>query len=151
VIREVVRELAADGVGVLLTTHELTEAERLADRVVIIAEGRLLAAGAPGDLARARDEFRFGATEGIDCAALSGTLGASVRALGGGEYLVAHGASPERVAALTAWLASHGLVLDHLRSTSLEDLYLDLVGEAGRQVAEAVGPAARAGRRGSRR
>ena len=50
VIRAVVAELRAAGACVLLTTHELDEAERMADRVVIIDRGRVLAAGTPGEL-----------------------------------------------------------------------------------------------------
>ena len=42
-IRRVIADLRADGVAVLLTTHDLDEAEKLADRVVIIDHGRLLA------------------------------------------------------------------------------------------------------------
>ena len=53
VIRAVVAELRAAGVCVLLTTHELDEAERMADRVVIIDRGRVLAAGTPAELTAA--------------------------------------------------------------------------------------------------
>jgi ABC-2 type transport system ATP-binding protein len=50
IIRSVVRDLRAAGVCVLLTTHELDEAERLSDRVVIIDRGRVVAAGTPAEL-----------------------------------------------------------------------------------------------------
>jgi ABC-2 type transport system ATP-binding protein len=53
VIRTVVAELRAAGACVLLTTHELDEAERMADRVVIIDRGRVLAAGTPAQLTAA--------------------------------------------------------------------------------------------------
>ena len=67
-VRDVVRQLRDAGVCVLLTTHELTEAERLADRVVIIAHGRALAEGTPTELTtRAADgAVRFTAPAGID-------------------------------------------------------------------------------------
>src|SRR5205807_9727089 len=51
-IRQVIRDLREDGVCVLLTTHELEEAERLADRVVIIDHGRAVAEGTPAELMR---------------------------------------------------------------------------------------------------
>src|SRR5215510_4446795 len=77
VIRQVIADLRRDGVTVLLTTHDLDEAERIADRVVIVTEGRLVAAGPLEDLVRGRgtaDQVHFGAPAGIDTAALSDHL-----------------------------------------------------------------------------
>jgi len=72
--------LRADGVCVLLTTHELEEAERLADHLVIVDHGRVVAEGTPADLMRSGGgrEIRFGAPPGLDTAALSQRLGAVV-------------------------------------------------------------------------
>lgn len=47
---DLVEGLRADGTTILLTTHYLEEAERLADRVVVVAAGRVVAEGAPADL-----------------------------------------------------------------------------------------------------
>jgi ABC-2 type transport system ATP-binding protein len=47
---ELVRELRADGVAVMLTTHLLDEADRLADEIVIIDHGAVVAAGTLADL-----------------------------------------------------------------------------------------------------
>jgi ABC-2 type transport system ATP-binding protein len=47
---ELVREAKAAGMSVVLTTHAMDEAERLADHVAILAEGRLVASGTPGEL-----------------------------------------------------------------------------------------------------
>src|SRR5690606_27943200 len=44
-VREVIGELTAAGTTVLLTTHELDEVERVADHVVIVDRGRMVAAG----------------------------------------------------------------------------------------------------------
>jgi ABC-2 type transport system ATP-binding protein len=49
---DLVRRLAGDRTAVLLTTHDLAEAESLADRVLILADGRILAQGTVADLAR---------------------------------------------------------------------------------------------------
>ncbi len=50
---EVVRRLAAsEETGILLTTHDLAEAEKLADRILILADGRIVADGTPAELSR---------------------------------------------------------------------------------------------------
>lgn len=46
----VIERLAADGTGVLLTSHSMTEIERLADRVGLLRAGELVAAGTPAEL-----------------------------------------------------------------------------------------------------
>ncbi len=72
-IRRVIAELRSDGVTVLLTTHDLDEAERLADHVIIVDHGRVLAAGTPADLMASgqQEEIRFGAAPGLDVASLA--------------------------------------------------------------------------------
>ncbi|MFE2275715.1 ABC transporter ATP-binding protein [Streptomyces sp. NPDC059454] len=56
-----------DGVTVLLTTHDLAEAERLADRIAMLVGGRIRACGTPSELARraaAQAEVRWTADDG---------------------------------------------------------------------------------------
>ena len=133
VLWSVVRELREDGVCVLLTTHYLEEAERLADRVVIIDGGRVVAEGSPAQLmsAGAGKEIRFGAPTGIDTVGLAAAVGAAVAEERPGEYVVEAEATPARVASLTAWLAERQLPLADLRAgrQSLEDVFLRLTGE----------------------
>jgi ABC-2 type transport system ATP-binding protein len=149
-IREVVAGLRDDGVTVVLTTHDLDEAERLADHVVILDHGRVLAAGAP-DLLRASDaaEVRFGAPAGLMVTELATHLGAPVREVEPGEYLVEAEGTPTLVAALTAWLAERDLPLADLRAgrQRLEDVFLRLVADA----ASSAEPSADTGRRRRRR
>jgi ABC-2 type transport system ATP-binding protein len=134
VIREVIAELRARGCCVLLATHELDEAERVADRVVIVDHGRLLAEGTPAALmsSTARTTIEFGAPAGLDVAALSAAVGAPVVETRPGEYSVATEPAPATVAALTAWLAQHDLPLGDLRAgrQSLEDVFLRLTSGA---------------------
>ncbi len=129
-IREVVRELRDRGVAVLLTTHEMEEAERLADRVVIIDRGAVVAMGSPAELmtAGAGREIRFGAPPGLAVADLGASLGAAVTEEQPGEYRVDTAATPAAVAALTAWLAERDLPLADLRAgrQRLEDVFLRL-------------------------
>jgi ABC-2 type transport system ATP-binding protein len=129
-IRGIVRELADRGCAVVLATHELDEAERVADRVVIFDHGRVIANGALDDLRKGHDEIRFRSAEQLDHAALAAELGLTVRALGAGEFVVDGGA--EHVAAVTAWLAQHNQPLADLRAgrQRLEDIFLRLTGGA---------------------
>jgi ABC-2 type transport system ATP-binding protein len=128
---ELIRALKARRVTVFVTTHYLEEAERLADRVAIIDRGRLVALGTPAELTRAgppRSEMRFGASGGIDVAALSAALGVGVREERPGEYAVGAPGTPELVARLTAWLADCGITIADLRvgRATLEDVFLKL-------------------------
>ena len=135
-IREVIHDLRESGVCVVLTTHELEEAERLADRIIIIDHGRLVAQGTPAELmkAGAGKEIRFGAPPGIDTAALAEAVGAPVCEERPGEYLVGAEAKPATVAAITAWLAEHDLPLEDLRAgrERLEDVFLRLTTGVGK-------------------
>jgi ABC-2 type transport system ATP-binding protein len=168
--RMVVRELIASqrdrGRCVLLTTHELAEAERLADRVVIVDRGRLLAEGTPADLASgaADGSVRFSTDPGIDTRALAAAVspGARVDEERPGAYRLRPPPGTETpvvVAALAGWMAERNLSLDDLRTgPSLEEAYLAITGaRAGPPVEPAGGAGAGAdatagrGRRGRRR
>ena len=50
VVREIVAEARAGGAAILLTSHDLTDVERLADRIVVIDRGRVVASGTPAEL-----------------------------------------------------------------------------------------------------
>jgi ABC-2 type transport system ATP-binding protein len=164
-IRRVVAELRDAGVTVLLTTHDLEEAEKLADRVVIIDHGRVLAEGTPAELTTSgqRDEIRFGAPAGIDVAALGAAVGAPVSEVSPGEYRVDAAPDPARIASLTSWLAAHDHPLADLRAgrQRLEDVFLRLTESAASAAGDTdAAPAAsgrgrgargRSGRSGSRR
>ena len=133
VVRRIIRDLARLGCCVLLATHELEEAERVADRVLIIDHGRLVAAGSLEELrgANGTDEIRFGGPPEIDLSGLAARLGAAVEGVGPGEYLVRTPPTPTAIASLTAWLAEHDLPLADLRAgrKSLEDVFLALTAE----------------------
>jgi ABC-2 type transport system ATP-binding protein len=131
VVREVIRRLAQRGAAVVLTTHELDEAERLADKVVIIDHGRLVGEGSPAELRTstgAAAEVRFAASPGLDVANLAEALDAPVTETTPGEYVVAAPGTPALVADLTAWLAARDEPLADLRAgrQRLEDVFLHL-------------------------
>ncbi len=142
-IREVVAGLRDDGVTVVLTTHDLDEAEKLADHVVILDHGHIVAAGSPASLRAdgSAAEVRFGAPPGLDVRALSARLGVAVTEVSTGEYLVAAAGTPTLVASLTAWLAERDLALADLRAgrQRLEDVFLRLVAEPSAVAASSSG------------
>ncbi|HUF32933.1 MAG TPA: ABC transporter ATP-binding protein [Acidimicrobiales bacterium] len=157
VVRQVVRELREAGVAVVMTTHDLEDVERLADRVVIIDRGTVVGAGTPAELMGSGpgDEIRFGAPAGIDVADLATSIGASVTEVTPGEYVAAVPPTPAAVAGLTGWLAAHDLPLADLRAgrQRLEDVFLRLTSEASAATAaaEGDGPVPGTGRRRVRR
>jgi ABC-2 type transport system ATP-binding protein len=70
---QLIRELVADGVTILLTTQYLEEADLLADRIAVLDHGRIVAEGTPGELKRripgAHLLLQFGSTAALDAAA----------------------------------------------------------------------------------
>jgi len=139
-IRRVIADLRDRGVAVLLTTHDLEEAEKLADHVVIIDHGVVLADGTPTELMRASQgaDVRFGAPSGLDVSSLGQRIGAVVTEASPGEYVVASAATPSMVAAITAWLAEMDLPLADLRAgrQRLEDVFLRLTTDADAKAPE---------------
>jgi len=134
VVWELIEGLRRDGVTVVLTTHQLTEAEELADRIVIIDHGAAVAAGTPADLTRggAENQLRFSAPPKLDLTLLISALPEGYRATeaGAGEYLVEGHIDPQVLATVTAWAARLNVLATDMRveQRSLEDVFLDLTG-----------------------
>jgi ABC-2 type transport system ATP-binding protein len=162
-IRDVVAGLKDQSVSVVLTTHELAEAERMADRIVILAGGRIVLEGRPHELVGSRGdgeggptEVSFGAPTGLDTAALALALGrgATAAEITPGRYRIeAPGQpAPAVAAALTAHLAERGAGLtDLVVGRTLEDVYFGAVGpEAAAHVDDDAEPSSGTRRRRGR-
>jgi ABC-2 type transport system ATP-binding protein len=141
VVHDLIRELRADGVAVVLTTHLLDEAERLADRLVLMAAGRVVAAGTPQEVTGGNQAtLSFDARPGLDPAPVTARLspGVDVTEVRPGRYVAcartpAARLGPDDVAAVTAWCADlgvmpHGLTLGR---RSLEDVFLEIAARPG--------------------
>ena len=132
---ELVRALRTDGVSVLLTTHVMEEAEELADHVVIIDHGRVVAEGSPSQLTSDEPDaaqLRFRAQAGLDLTQLCTALPAACRIdePSPGMYLLTGQVDPQVVSAVTAWCAQQGVLAEelHVGRRSLEDVFLELTG-----------------------
>jgi ABC-2 type transport system ATP-binding protein len=132
---ELVEALRRDGVAVLLTTHLMEEAEALADDVVIVDHGRVVATGSPAELTTAsgeQQELRFRARPGLDLGSLLATLPAGYHAgePAAGRYLVQGRIDPTVLSAVTSWCAAQGALADDVQVArrSLEDVFLELTG-----------------------
>ncbi|MGP4113842.1 ABC transporter ATP-binding protein [Streptomyces sp. 4N509B] len=131
---QLVRELRADGVSVVVTTHLMDEAEELADEVAIVDAGRVIAHGSPAELCRSGpgDTLRFTGRAGLDIASLRAALpsGSEVAEPEPGSYRVTGEVSPRLLATVTAWCAQHGVLPDRIttRRHTLEDVFLELTG-----------------------
>jgi ABC-2 type transport system ATP-binding protein len=140
-IRRVVADLRTQGVCVVLTTHELVEAEKMADRIVIVAAGRVVREGTPSELSSGEGSngVTFGAPAGLDTAALAGELGpgVSVRETAPGRYRIEGASGPAATATLATWLAARDATLtDLVTGLTLEDVYFDAVGPAALEQTE---------------
>jgi ABC-2 type transport system ATP-binding protein len=126
---EVIKNLASLGKTVLLTTHYMDEAQYLADRVAVIAAGRIVAEGPPATLGErdvAGAQIRYRLPDGV--APPDGLAGPPDP----DGFLVVTSTEPVRdLYRLTGWAVENGIPLDGLEVTrpSLEDVYLTLTGE----------------------
>ncbi|WP_406412750.1 ABC transporter ATP-binding protein [Streptomyces halstedii] len=132
---ELIRELRADGVSTVLTTHFMDEAEELADDVAVIDAGRVVAQGSPEQLCRggAENTLRFTGRPGLDLGSLVKALpdGTRVAEITTGAYRVTGTIDPGLLATVTSWCAQHGVMPEGIavERHTLEDVFLELTGK----------------------
>ncbi len=138
-VRQVISDLRDSGACVVLTTHELREAEHLADRVAIIDRGHVVAIGTLAELTASEggggSGIRFGGPPGLDVRDLAVTLDAPVAEYQPGQYRVDAPSTPALIGVLAGWLAQHEHPLTdlHAGGHSLEDVFLRLTRSAGEE------------------
>jgi ABC-2 type transport system ATP-binding protein len=131
---EIIQSLKSRGVTVLLTTHYLEEAQRLADRVAIIDKGTLAALDTPSGLTHrfGGDTICFNCRPGLPIEELAALDGAkSATQVAPDEYRVVAYDADTLTVALVLWAQAAGLRLSGIKieRASLEDVFLKLTGE----------------------
>jgi ABC-2 type transport system ATP-binding protein len=140
--RDLIAALRSEGRTILLTTHDLGDVERLADRVAILHRGRIVAEGSPDELTTGGSTalaFRLHAQPPAEAVGrlarhIEGAAGAAtLRAAADASFEIAPGRpSADLVLEVAQWAAREGLLIVELRAggSSLEDRYLELTGDA---------------------
>ena len=127
-----IRSLCELGKTVFLTTHFMDEAQQLADRVAVMADGEIIATGRPDELG-GRDlrpaEIRFALPDGWSLGDVP-DVPATERSLDGNRVTVLTTAPLVAAQQITTWALERDLELGHFSVTqpTLEDIYLELTG-----------------------
>ena len=126
---EVIKGLAELGKTIFLTSHAMDEVQYLADRVVIISSGKVVAEGTPDTLAGRQNQttmVRFRIAAEVE---LPESLRATTR-IDGGEVQIETADPTHMLYDLTSWAVQRGVTLESLEVTrpSLEDVYLAITG-----------------------
>lgn len=135
---ELIEELQRDGVTVVMTTHAMDEAERLADQIVVVDHGRVVLSGSPAELMShgAQNTLHLHARPGLNLLSLRAAVPTAISVDEGkpGEYLVTGPVDAQLVADVTAWCAAQGVLPKSLvvERRTLEDVFLELTGHGMR-------------------
>ena len=129
---DLVTALKRDGVTIILTTHLMDEAEMLADQVVIIDKGTVVASGTPAELidSGAASELRLHTSAPLDLSAvgISATL---IDDTDSPTYRLDSAGDPQIIATVAAEAARQNVLIKQLgvHHRTLEDVFLDLTGK----------------------
>jgi len=135
--RRMFEELRANGTTILLTTHDMVEAQVLCDRVTLIDRGRVLGTESPRDIGRWINEHERVEARVEDArllAVITDMPGvAGVEPMADGWVRISMSRS-EAVSAVLQIIVTAGITALRVERPSLEDVYLELIGERGMAV-----------------
>ena len=125
IIADIIQDLAARGTTVVLASHDMAEAEKVATHAVLFNSGKVIASGEISSLLTSRKHLRFTSSEGLVPAELAVSIKSPVVAIGDGVYEVASEPTPQLMTRISQWLAdnSHPLIGVDMGKESLEDTY----------------------------
>ena len=135
IVFDLITELRGDGLGIILTTHLMDDAQKLADYVYIIDAGKTVASGTVAELTAQTGELAdqrlltFDAAPGLDLTG-AGLPHLGARETAPGHYTLRGPITPADIATLSSWWARQGILPSalHMASRTLEDVFLDLSG-----------------------
>ena len=131
--RELVRELRSEGRTVLLTTHDMAEAEALCDRVSLIDSGRLLATESPRTIGQWLSKYERVRAERVPAEVVSHLR--AVPGVGGvtaaGDVVTVETVAEGAAGAVLKVLVDGGVTTVSTVRPSLEEVYLHVIGERG--------------------
>jgi len=124
-IADIIRDLAARGTTVVLASHDMAEAEKVATHAVLFNSGKVITSGEIQALLTSRKHLRFTSSVGLVPAELAVSINSPVVAIGDGVYEVASEPTPQLMTRISQWLAdnSHPLLGVDMGTESLEDTY----------------------------
>ena len=136
---EIIRQLVADGVTIFLTTQYLDEADRLADRIAVLDQGRIVAQGTPAELKRQipGSHVRLQFTDAAELDAAARFLTGATRDDEDDLVLrVPSDGGAKSVRALLEQLDAHEIEVEEfsVRTPDLDDVFLALTGRTNTKV-----------------
>jgi ABC-2 type transport system ATP-binding protein len=126
---EVLSRLREEGTAVLLTTHYLEEAERLADEVLILHHGRIVADGTVAELTGDGQQVMISTPQGVPASRLADVVGVPVTAVRPGHYAI--DAGRDAIPGIAAALSGAGITVTGIttQQRTLEQVFMTLTGE----------------------
>jgi len=131
-VRFIIQELRNDGCCVIVATHELDEAERIADDVLIFHRGNIVASGTLEELRSGREEIRFRSNSLSDVHSLSTTLGFTVEQTRLHEFTITGTSDARVIVQLTDWAKANNVDIGDIGAGSqrLDDVFRRLTAES---------------------
>lgn len=131
-IRFIIQELRNDGCCVIVATHELDEAERIADDVLMFHRGNIVASGTLEELRSGREEIRFRSNSLSDVHSLSTTLGFTVEQTRLHEFTITGTSDARVIVQLTDWAKANNVDIGDIGAGSqrLDDVFRRLTAES---------------------
>ena len=125
IIGDIIRSLSARGTTVVLASHDMAEAEKVATHAVLFTAGKVIASGEISALVTTRRRLRFTSAAGLVTADLAVAINSPVMMISDGVYEVASEPTPQLMTRVTQWLTdnSQPLLGIDMGTENLEETY----------------------------